>query len=39
MENTILRIIEKGYARGNEVFKRAKVVVNVFDQTGIGDGS
>jgi len=37
--NTILKVVERGYRRGKEVFRPAKVIVNVTDQAGIGDGS
>jgi molecular chaperone GrpE (heat shock protein) len=39
LENTVLKVIERGYHRGGEIFRPAKVIVNVLDQTSVGDGS
>jgi molecular chaperone GrpE len=38
-EDTVLRVTECGYCRGNETFRPAKVVVSTLNPTGIGDGS
>jgi molecular chaperone GrpE (heat shock protein) len=39
LENTVLEVVQSGYRRGDVVFRPAKVVVNVLDQTAVGDGS
>ena len=38
-ENTILHVAECGYQRGGEVFRPAKVTVNVLTEPSVGDGS
>jgi len=38
-ENTVLKVRERGYCQHGEVFRPAKVVINVLTQPCVGDGS
>lgn len=37
--NAVLKVVEQGYRCGDEVFRPAKVIVNVLDEENVGDGS